>query len=135
MKQAVGFVFALALAAGACSSDTQVPPAPTPVPASITDTFTGTLTVGGTSAQPFIVQQTGHVTVTLNSMDPSVPVGVGIGTPSTGGCALVNRQSPVVAGPSPALSGIALKGSLCVTVYDIGNLTSPATYTLTVFHS
>ena len=135
MKYAVGFALALAFAAAACSSDTAVPPAPTPVPASITDMFTGSLSVAGTSAQPFTVNETGHLTVTLNSVTPSAAVGVGIGTPSAGGCALVSRQSPVTAGSTTVFSGIALKGNLCVSVYDIGNLTDTVTYTLTVFHS
>jgi len=135
MKHAVGLVVALALAAASCASDTQVPPAPTAVPASITDTLTGTLTVGGTSAQPFTVQQTGHLTVTLNSVTPAAAVGIGIGTPSAGGCAVVSSQSPVVPGTTVAMSGIALSGNLCVSVFDVGNLVETVTYTLTVFHS
>jgi hypothetical protein len=135
MKYVTAVVLALALAAGACSSDTQVPPAPTVVPATITDTLTGTLSVGGTSAQPFTVVQTGRLTITLNSVDPTAAVGIGIGSPSAGGCALVNSQSPVSPGSSVVMSGIALAGNLCVSVYDIGQLTGSVTYTLTIFHS
>jgi hypothetical protein len=134
MKQAIGIALALALAGVACS-DTGVPTAPTPVPASITDTVSGTLTVSGTSAQPFTVNQTGHLSVTLNSVTPAAAVGIGIGTPSAGGCAVVSRQAPVLPGGSFALSGIALAGNLCVSVYDIGNLVETVTYTLTIFHS
>jgi hypothetical protein len=134
MKHAIGIAIALALAGVACS-DTGVPTAPTPVPASITDTFNGTLTVSGTSAQPFTVKQAGHLTVTLDTVQPAAAVGIGIGTPSAGGCAVVSRQAPVLPGGTFVLSGIALAGNLCVSVYDVGNLVETVTYTITVFHS
>jgi hypothetical protein len=135
MKYLTALVLSLALAAAACSSDTEVPPAPTVVPASITDTLSGTLSVGGTSAQPFTVVQTGRLTITLNSVTPAAAVGIGIGSPSAGGCALVSTQSPVSPGSSIVMSGIALAGNLCVSIYDIGQLTNSVTYTLTIFHS
>jgi len=136
MKHALAIAAAivLALAVGACSN-LQAPPATTAVPASITDTFTGTLGVTGTSSQPFTVNQTGHLAVTLTTVDPAAAVGIGVGTPSAGGCALVSTQSPVLPGATVVLSGIALAVNLCVTVYDICNLVEPVTYTITVFHS
>ncbi|HTK28954.1 MAG TPA: hypothetical protein VL309_05355 [Vicinamibacterales bacterium] len=131
---ATTLAIALAFAAAACH-DTDVPGPPSTVPASITDTFTGTLAPAGTSAQPFTVVETGHLTVTLNSVTPSAAVGIGIGSPSAGGCAIVSSKSPVQPGATVALSGIALKGNLCLSVFDVGNLVDTVTYTVTVFHS
>ena len=62
-------------------------------------------------------------------------VGLGIGTASaTGTCAAIQS---VNTGPGTAaqLIGTGLPGTLCVTISDVGNLTGPALYTITVASS
>jgi hypothetical protein len=124
----------LAACAAACS-DPVPPPAPSVVPASITESFTGTVPVSGTDFHQITINQVSHVSVTLDSVTPAAALGVGIGSLSNGICLLVSQNSPVVQGATAVLSGTALAGTVCVSVFDIGSLVEPVTYTISVAHS
>lgn len=126
----------VALLAVGCA-DPSPPPAPSLVDPTLTDTFTGTLAVGGTSAHQFAVRQVGGVQISLTSVDPGAAVSVGVGVPSpiTGTCSVLSSITAVV-GSDPQLVGTAtVAGNFCVSVTDVGNLVGPITYTLVVFHS
>jgi hypothetical protein len=136
MKHMTAAIVAIGLAflASACSDPTP-PVTPTPVPATITEVFTGTLLKAGNNTIPFTVQQVGALKVTLTAVNPPAALGLGIGTPSTGVC-VAFQQANVVPGGPPALSGTAtVSGNFCVSIYDIGNLVEPVSYTVTVQHS
>jgi hypothetical protein len=84
------------------------------------------------------VTTAGQVTVTLTSATPpaTVPVGLGIGTPSGSDCLVLPGASvTATAGTTSQLSGIVSPGNYCVTVYDVGSQTGPITYAVTVVHS
>jgi len=131
---AAALAIGLALLASACSDPTP-PVTPTPVPATITETFTGTLLVAGNNMIPFTVQQVGALKVSLTAVNPPAALGLGIGTPSTGVCATF-QQTNVAPGGPVALSGTAtVAGNFCVSIYDIGNMVQPVSYTVTVQHS
>jgi len=138
MRQIVAFGFALAIAAlAAACSDPVAPTLPTPVAPTITETFTGTLTVGGNNLHPFTVNQIGGLKVTLTEVSPGAAVQLSIGTPSTatGICSPLAGLT-VVAGPDAQLSGTAtIAGNFCVSVADVGNLVEAVNYTITVLHS
>jgi hypothetical protein len=120
----------------AACADPVPPAAPTPLPATITETFTGTLPVAGNNQIPFTVLNVGALKVILTGLDPNVAVGIGVGTPSTGVCTHLDARNGVLAGSAVLLSGTAtVPGSFCVSIYDIGNLTVPVNYTVTVQHS
>ncbi|HEY2905437.1 MAG TPA: hypothetical protein VGJ29_06015 [Vicinamibacterales bacterium] len=133
MRFVIALCCAAALAAAACGES--APAAPSVAPATITETFTGTVAVSGSSLQSITVNQVSKLTVTLTSVDPSAALGIGIGSLSNGTCVVLTTNSPVVAGGSTVLSGTALAGTLCVTIYDVGNLVEPVTYTISVAHS
>jgi hypothetical protein len=81
------------------------------------------------------VTQTGPVAVTLATMSPSVAMGLGIGTASgTTGCTLTTSNTSVLAGPAPQLTVTEPAGSYCVNLYDVGNLTGSATFSVTISH-
>jgi hypothetical protein len=105
---------------------------PTTAPTSLTS-FNGTLRPQGRDNYAFSVSQDGYVEVTLLGLGapPGTTVGLGIGTPSTDTC---STNYTVETGPSPAaqIVGTGLTGTLCVAIYDVGNLTEPALYTITV---
>ena len=127
-------VAGVVLLAAACS-DPQAPAAPTPVPATITDSYTGTLSVGGTNTHPFTVNAIGGVSVTLTGVQPAAALGIGVGSTTSGGCTVAS-QVTVVPGAAPQLVGTAtVAGNFCLSVIDVGNLVEPVTYTVTVFHS
>jgi hypothetical protein len=138
---ALVLVLALALTATACSSgsSTAIPTAPS-APASIIETFNGTVTVGSSDFHNFAVTANGSVNVTLTAASPPATIwmGLGVGTPGSGACSLPpggGNSVPTPAGVNPQLSGTLTAGTYCVLVYDIGNVTSPVTYSVTVAHS
>jgi hypothetical protein len=144
MKQFLSAWLALAALAGVtvgCSDSTaSIPSAPTIEPASITDSFTGTLTVQGFSTHNFVVITTSRVAVTVTSIVPqSAPqVGVGIGVPTGVTCALTlgsGASATVSAASTPQINGTVVPGTFCVVLYDLGTLTESVDYAVTVAHS
>ena len=102
-----------------------------------TDTFSGTVQVGGSAFHSFPVTQTGTIDVDLTAASPpaNVAMGVAIGTPGDAGCTpLAGASGTVVAGPTPQLTGVTTAGTLCVQIRDVGQATGPVTYTVTVTH-
>jgi hypothetical protein len=62
-------------------------------------------------------------------------MGLGVGIPNGSACTLlVGGSTTTAAGASPQLKGLVSGGTLCVEVYDVGNQTSPVTYTVAVSH-
>lgn len=111
------------------------PAAPSVAPATVTDVFSGILPVGGSSLQTITVNQVSKMAVTLTDVTPAAAVGIGVGTPSSGTCVLIDSRAPVVPGSTVQLSGTALAGTLCVSVFDVGSLVEQVTYTVSVSHS
>jgi hypothetical protein len=107
-----------------------------PTPDTSTEKFSGTI-VQGANRPTFTVTvtQTGPVLVTLTTMAPSVAMGVGIGTAGgTTGCALTSSNTSALAGSTPQLTVTEPAGTYCISLYDVGNLTGTATFTVTVSH-
>jgi hypothetical protein len=125
-----------AIALSACGSDSPTSSTPSPSPSRNPETFVGTLTKGGSSYNLFNVTQAGQVDVTLTKTDPvaTITVGLGISQTSAGLCipVLVAYNNAATAGT--VMSGNAAVGAYCAVVYDIGNVTDPLTYTVTVVH-
>jgi hypothetical protein len=137
MKALCLSVIAGLLTASCSNSAATTTTAATPIAsAAQTDTFTGTLQVGGTNVHLFNVAQVGTVSATLTAVGPpsTVFVGLALGVPSGTACGLavtINTQ----AGSAPQLTGTAtLAGQFCVQIYDVGNLAGPASYSVTVTH-
>ena len=110
--------------------------APTTSPT--TETFTGTVPVGGTDAHNFTVAlSNGQVNIILTAAGPpsTIFMGLGIGTPTDSTCTALSGGSVVTqAGASAQLSGTAAAGSYCVVVSDVGNQVADVTYSVTVTH-
>jgi len=136
MKALVPFALLVALTAAACGDKSSVSTT-TPTTTQTTETFSGTVAVKGSNAHNFSVSAPGAVIVTLTVASPpaTVVMGVGIGTPTGSTCALLTGASvDTAAGTTAQLSGVVTAGALCVQVYDVGNQTSPVSYTVTVVH-
>jgi hypothetical protein len=135
--------FVVALLCSACnytlsstlptSTTTSTPAAPT-----TTESFVGTLPVGGATFYSFSIAVFGTVNVTLVSISgPSVPpdvmVNLGIGTPGGTSC---NSSSPtnVSAGSAAQVTASEQPGLYCVTIADVGNLPAAAVFTVTIDH-
>jgi hypothetical protein len=133
-------VIALALLTGACSDEGTTTPLPRPdTPPSRLLTFNGTLQPGGNDSYPFAVTQSGDVQVTLigaalvdATSSNALTVGLGIGSSSSGGSCVLTYSVNTTAGTKAQIIGTGQIGSLCVSIFDVGNLTGPAIYTITV---
>jgi len=135
MMGRLGFVVLSLLCVSACGNqdETAALPRPDEPPAKLLS-FSGTLQPQATDTYTFTVSKSGYVEATLVGLaaPPSTEVALSIGTPSTTGICGVATSVNVTAGSSAQLIGTAIAGTLCVTIRDIGNLTLPAIYTLTV---
>ena len=134
----VGRCLAIALAIGvsACSGSDSTA-STTPTAARTTDTFAGTVAVGGRDFHSFTIAATGTVDVTLTAAAPpaTIVMGLNIGIPGDSKCpAMAGASTLTAAGTSVQLSGIASPGLLCVDVHDVGNQSLPVSYTVTVTH-
>lgn len=132
---------AIALAAVACtsgSSENTLPIFPAPTPPSVTETFTGTIPVGGGDIHTFTAAA-GNISITLTDAAPpaAIAMGLGLGTPAADGSCVFFSGAAVRAQASTTaqLTGqLQSGGSLCVDVFDIGNQTEPVNYSVTVVH-
>lgn len=128
---------ALIVAGAGCNKNSPTAATTPPSVTRTTDTFTGTVAVGGSDVHSFAVSVTGTVDVTLTAAAPpsTIVMGVSIGTLADGTCvAFAGASAKTSAGASAQLSGMLSPGTLCVDVYDVGNQTAPVTYTLAVLH-
>lgn len=108
----------------------------------VTDTFTGTIPVQGTSIPGhfFSISKTGEYTVKVTSLAPTagsffgtvLSFGNSDGT-CTGNLQIISQNSFGTVN-TPVLSGAIYPGNYCVFLFDIGAFTVPQTYTLTISH-
>ena len=129
-------VLSVALVAAGCEGEIANLPT-TPDPVTVTETFTGTLTVNGAQTHNVFTSATGIVTATVTSLGENAPekVGFSMGTLSTvGTCTVVLHNDFAVVNSSLSGTVASLNGSLCVRVFDVGSLTAPVDYTITVNH-
>jgi hypothetical protein len=129
-----------ALAGAACKSNTSTTtPTPTPSAPTVTESFAGTLPVGATKFYSFKVSVYGTVNITLVSLGgtgvpPTLDVGLGVGTPSGTSCSTTSTVSAASTDPAPQLTTTLDVGVYCASIYDLGNLTAPANFTVTIAH-
>jgi hypothetical protein len=141
-------VFAVSLLIGSLlvsscgkSASTTSPTSTTTNTDSVTETFNGTLPVGGSAFYSFSLATAGTVTATLaniggNDVSPSVMVNIGIGTLSQFTCSATPTQVQMsgTAGVPASVSSSEQPGVFCVLISDIGNLFAPANFTVTINH-
>jgi hypothetical protein len=102
-------------------------------------TFNGTIQPGGQSDTfQFNASKSGEITITVSSMNPTVPSGTFFsvlwGQVVSGGCAPISVNSLAVVG-STAVSSAITPGTYCVAVGDTYNSFKTAEqFTLTVSH-
>jgi hypothetical protein len=125
----------LTLASIACDSGENTPTTPTTPGPSITETFAGTVTQNGAATFTFNTSLSGIVTATLKSIAPvsTSQIGLALGTWNGVTCAVVLANDRITAGQ--AVTGqVNAAGSLCVRVYDVGQLTETSTFEIVVVH-
>ena len=136
-RRGLALAVGCALAVAACGGNSTSGTVSAPTATRTTDTFSGTVQVGGSAFHSFPVTQTGTIDVDLTAASPpaNVAMGVAIGTPGDAGCTpLAGASGTIVAGPTPQLTGVTTAGTLCVQIRDVGQATGPVAYTVTVTH-
>jgi hypothetical protein len=136
-------VVALVLIATACSSETPTSPTTsdtaTVAPAAISETYNGTLPVGGLRFYSFTVVQNGIVNLTLTSLGQAIAADVAVeltlGQPSGTGCVSRTSVTVTVETAAPHLTGTFAPGVYCARVADTGNLPSTASFVVAIEHS
>lgn len=124
----------MSLVALGCGDDTPTTPTTSTPTSPTTSSFASTLPVQGAVSRLFSATQSGTVTVTLKSAGaPSTVVGLGIGVPTAGvaNCAFTSAQR-VTAGTTPQITASVDAGQYCVGIYDVGTLTSPIAFDITI---
>ena len=104
-----------------------------------TETFAGTLQVGGNNFYSFFVNQAGPVALTLAAVQTpggaalATPLGIGIGIPSGPGCARSTSQT-APPGLAAQLTVTLNPGTYCAAVFDSGNLSSAVNFAMRIRH-
>lgn len=129
---ASALVFVCSLAAG-CADDAP-PTAPEP-PAQINETFEGTINLLGADMHVFTTEQTGQATATINSLSPDSAARVTFmfGTWNGNYCT-VTFVTDEATTATTFIGNASGPGAFCVRISDIGKLTAPTTYSITVSH-
>jgi hypothetical protein len=126
----------LAIVAIGCNSSetTGTTTAPSVLPAAV-DHFTGTLTPNGALTFPFAVQGSGAVSAIVDSVvpDSAIVFGMSLGTWNGTACQVVLPNDQVIQGAGVS-GATTTSGSLCVRIYDVGNLVQPETFVVEVGH-
>lgn len=132
-------LLAASASAAACGSNnttsTVTTPTTTTTAATVTETFAGTLNTNGASTFPFTATTGGTVTATLTSLAPdaTLPIGLSLGTWTGAACQIVvandnAAQTAVITGT------VTSAASLCVRVYDVGKVTAPVEFSVSIAH-
>lgn len=102
------------------------------------DPFSGTLAPGGGVGHPFTASKTGEYTVKITALAPTANALIGLGLvagTNEGTCTTSFFQSNNFSSlNTQALGGQIISGKYCILVYDVGAITTPQTYTVTVSH-
>ena len=151
-----GLLVVIAVAISGCQKSTIAPTAPP-----LTETFAGTVFQEGSVAHPFTVANDGPVSITVVGVsrelppppdippDPSSPagiedqpppaiaapiyIGLGIGTWNGSACRVIAQRTN--ASFFTTMTGSALAGPFCISVFDSGSVTDPVDYVIQVDHT
>ncbi|MFN8062998.1 MAG: hypothetical protein U0Q12_27850 [Vicinamibacterales bacterium] len=132
-------VLFLAALSGCGGGSSTSPLQPTAVAASTTvDTFTGQVTSGGVSSQPFTVTAPGTITIAITAITPlsSLTMGIGLGVWDGSTCSVSLTSSSAHQGDTFSAT-TSSAGNYCVALFDVGNILPDVTvgYEMTVTHT
>jgi hypothetical protein len=132
----VVFVLAVAIAGAGCDPQTtNTPTTPTTPTNPTTESFTGSVTVNGAVTFPFISTASGYVQATLKTLAPDVDIKIGLALGTWNGIICQVILANDVTTPGITVTGsVAAAAPLCVRIYDVGQLTQPNTFEITVIH-
>lgn len=123
------------LAFAACDEEDPVTPPTAPDP--VTETISGSITRNGAESKPFTVSAPGAVTATLKTIgsDNTLVVGFMLGNWINDACSVVVANDKATGG-SVLTGTMSNAGTLCVRMYDVGNIPAgqSVAYSVEVVH-
>jgi hypothetical protein len=128
-------VLGLAVGSAGCDTNEVTTPTTPTNPTLITETFTGAISPQGAATFPFSVSTAGGVSAVLRSITPSgsVQLGLALGTWNGLACQVVLTNDQTTAGMG-ITGATSAAGSLCVRLFDVGQMTQSLTFEITVIH-
>ena len=122
----------------ACGAKTPTEPsAPAPVYDLKTETFTGNVKAGGTTAFPFTVVNPGDIRVAITALGPisTLTMGIAMGFWDAAASTCAEQLNTDTATVNVAYAATPdSPGEYCVAIYDTGNVQVSSDFTLTVTH-
>ena len=127
-------VLILACAAVAGCAEDEIPTTPVETPVQINESFEGSIILNGAATHVFGTERAGQATVNLTSLSPdsAAVVSFMFGTWNGQYCQVILVKDDATTAQN--LIGNASQGSFCVRIADIGRLTAPTSYVITVSH-
>ena len=115
---------------GSLTAPTQPGPSPT-----VTDTFTGTLSINGAMTYTFTSIGAGTLQATLKTVlpDSTIPVGFSVGIWNGTTCQITLANDNAFQG-TVILGNVNGSGVLCTRVHDVGKLVDAASFEITIVH-
>jgi len=101
----------------------------------VTELFSAQFVPGGSASRSFTAAAAGTVSLTLSQLGPpaDLVVGFGVGIPQANGSGCyLTRSVNTGAASSPQLTTSVDAGTYCVRLYDLGTMTSPTAFTVTI---
>ncbi|MEQ1868711.1 MAG: hypothetical protein ABL961_01660 [Vicinamibacterales bacterium] len=100
------------------------------------DQVSGTIPVGGADFKTFDATKNGEIQITVTTLTPtpSASLGMYLGVPVSGACALYGSYYASVVANRTVEFGYVNKANYCVQFYDTGALTVPTEYTAKISH-
>lgn len=129
----MSLVLGAALLMAACGGTASVTPAVGATPIPVTETYTQVIEKNGAFTYPFTALAGGTVTASLTAVSPETTLGVSLGTWNGIACQTIIANDKAAVGTVVTGTATAI-GNLCARVYDVGAVTEPTEYTLSVFH-
>jgi hypothetical protein len=112
-----------------------VHPAPLDVPQPNTQTAASNITVGGSFGRTIEIGARGVLNITLTDLQPSVPVGLGVGLRAEGsGICRLSQVVTTTAATGPQFTLPVDPGEYCLEIFDVGNFTQLTSFTLQIQH-
>ena len=125
----------LLVTVAACDSGSLTAPPPTGPSPTVTDTFTGTLSINGAMTYTFTSIGTGTLQATLKAVSPdsTIPVGFSVGIWNGTTCQITLANDNAFQG-TVILGNVNGSGVLCTRVHDVGKLVDVASFEISIVH-
>jgi hypothetical protein len=105
---------------------------------STTETYTGNVAARGSTSRTFVANANGTVTLTLQSLNPTADMGLGIGVPGIGtNLCTITTMVTATPGATAHLAATVDAANYCLTLIDLGNLpatTPTASFVISILH-